>query len=207
VRTNVAVTVHPLLPLSFLEAVRDVDAPDGDPDAEYVQELRSKRLGLSDTILAQIRRYSEAVKRNQRQAFDEVVALATLLGRRPDAEAVFRSAGRHTARTAYLDLSATARRVLMLVPQFVARPLALRHTKRIARRYFGGRVWRVGSFVFLEVSRSVTLPAAPRSAGCAYYESGLREVLRLLVGGAGAVEHVRCGARGDAICEWRAEWR
>jgi hypothetical protein len=202
-----AVTVHPLLPLSFLEAVRDVDTPDGDPEAEYVQELRNKRLGLSDTIHAQIRRYSDAVRRHQRPTFDEVVALAALLGRRPDAEAVFRSAGRHTARIAYLDLGMTTRRLLLLVPSFLARPVALRQAKRIAGRYFEGNLKRVGSFLFLEVPRSVTLPAAPRSVGCAYYEAGLRELLRLLAGTTGTVEHVRCGSRSDPVCEWRAEWR
>jgi hypothetical protein len=31
--------------------------------------------------------------------------------------------------------------------------------------------------------------------------------VRLLVGGTGAVEHVRCTSRGEGTCEWRAEWR
>ena len=41
--------VDPLLPLSLLEAVRTVDLPEGDLEAEFVAELRNKRLGLSDT--------------------------------------------------------------------------------------------------------------------------------------------------------------
>ena len=55
-------TVDALLPLSFLEAVRNVDTPEGDYDAEYVAELRNKRLGLSDTVYAQIKRFTEAVR-------------------------------------------------------------------------------------------------------------------------------------------------
>ena len=93
-------TVDSLLPLSFLEAVRNVDTPDDDPDTELVAELRNKRLGLSDTVYAQIRRYSDAVKRSQRTVRDEAVALARLIGRRPDAEAVFRAAGRYLANEA-----------------------------------------------------------------------------------------------------------
>jgi hypothetical protein len=31
--------------------------------------------------------------------------------------------------------------------------------------------------------------------------------MQLLVGGVGAVEHVRCSSRGEGVCEWRAEWR
>ena len=202
-----AATVDPLLPLSLLEAVRNVDTPQGDLEAEFVAELRNKRLGLSDTVHAQIKRYVEAVRRQQRPAHDEAVALARLIGRRPDAEAVFRSAGRHLAKEAYLTLSGTVRRTILLLPALLARPLALRHARRIATRYFDGRIKRVGNYLMLAVERSVTLDTAPRAAGCTYYEAGLRELLRLLIGGAGAVEHVRCASRGEGICEWRAEWR
>ena len=201
-------TVDARLPLSFLEAVRTVDTPDkADLEAEYVQELRNKRLGLSDTVYAQIRRYSDAVKRSQRTPHDEAVALARLVGRRPDAEAVFRAAGRHLAMDAYLTIAGTTRRVLLVLPGFVSRPLALRQVRRVSARYFNGVLTRSGSSVLLLVPESVTLEAAPRSAGCAYYEAGLRELLRLLIGGVGAVEHVRCADRGEGTCEWRADWR
>lgn len=202
-----AATVDPLLPLSLLEAVRNVDTPQGDLEAEFVAELRNKRLGLSDTVHAQIKRYGEAVRRQHRPAHDEAVALAKLIGRRPDAEAVFRSAGRHLAREAYLTLSGAVRRTIILLPSLLARPLALRHARRIAARYFDGRIKRVGNYLMLAVDESVTIDTAPRAAGCTYYEAGLRELLRLLIGGAGSVEHVRCASRGEGQCEWRAEWR
>jgi hypothetical protein len=200
-------TVDALLPLSFLEAVRTVDTPVGDLDAEFVPELRNKRLGLSDTVYAQIQRYTNAVKRSQRAATDEAVALARLIGRRPDAEAVFRSAGRILADEAYQTLSPVGRRLLRVLPSMVARPLALRAMRRIAARYFNGQVSRVGAWVLLEVPNSVTMDSAPRSAGCAYYEAGLRELLRLLVNGGGTVEHVTCAARFEGSCSWRADWR
>jgi hypothetical protein len=200
-------TVDALLPLSLLEAVRNVDTPQGDFEAEFVPELRNKRFGLSDTVYAQIRRYADAVRRSQRTGSDEVVALARLIGRRPDAEAVFRSAGRFLAGEAYRTISAPARRLMLALPAMLARPLALRHARRIARRYFDGRVSRQGSSVLLEVPRSLTIDTAPRSVGCAYYEAGLRELMRLLVNGVGAVEHVSCRARGEATCTWRADWR
>lgn len=200
-------TVDALLPLSLLEAVRDVDTPQGDFETEFVEELRTKRLGLSETVYAQIRRYAEAVRRKERTGSDEVVALARLIGRRPDAEAVFRAAGRFLAGEAYRTISPVARRLMLLLPSMVARPLALRHARRIATRYFNGTVSRRGSTVILEVPTSVTIGSAPRSTGCAYYEAGLRELLRLLVNAAGAVEHVSCRARGEGQCTWRAEWR
>jgi hypothetical protein len=200
-------TVDALLPLSFLEAVRDVDTPVEDFEAELVSDLRNKRLGLSETVYMQIRRYSEAVKRHQRTAHEEAVGLARLVGRRPDAEAVFRSAGRFLAREAYETIPGFTRRAMLILPAIAARPVALRHTRRLSRRYFSGAVSRVGTSVYLEVDQSVTRDSAPRSVGCAYYEAGLKELLRLMVNSVGSVEHVRCATRGEGSCAWRAEWR
>ena len=200
-------TVDALLPLSLLEAVRTVDTPEGEHEAEFVEELRNKRLGLSETVYLQIRRYTEAVRRRQRTAHDESVALARLIGRRPDADEVFRSAGRFLAREAYDTIPGLSRAMMRFLPALLARPLALRNTQRLAQRYLNGTVRRVGGYVYLEVPESVTLETAPHGAGCVYYEAGLRELLRLLIGSIGAVEHVRCGSRGDGTCEWRADWR
>lgn len=199
--------VDPLLPLSLLEAVRTVDLPEGDLEAEFVAELRNKRLGLSDTVFAQIKRFSEAVRRRQLQSFDEAAGIARLIGRRPDAEAVFREAGRYLARKSYQTISPVLRRIMLALPALIARPIALRNARRIALRYTGGDVRRVGSSILLAVPQSVTLDTAPRQGGCAYYEAALRELMQLLVGGVGAVEHVRCAGRGEGACEWRAEWR
>ncbi|MEP6621231.1 MAG: hypothetical protein ABJE47_18035 [bacterium] len=200
-------TVDALLPLSLYEAIRDVDTPEGVAEAEFVDELRNKRLGLSDTVYSQIKRYTEAVRRNQRTAQDEAIQLARLIGRRPDAEAVLRAAGRFLAREAYMTVSPITRGLLRFTPSLISKPMAFRKTKRIAHRYLNGNVRRVGQFVLLEVPRSVTLGVAPGSTGCAYYESTLRELLRLLVGATGAVEHTRCEGRGEGSCEWRADWR
>jgi predicted hydrocarbon binding protein len=202
-----ATQVDALLPLSFLEAVRVVDTPDTDVDAEFVAELRNKRLGLSDTVYAQIRRYTEASRRGQRLSQQDVVALARLIGRRPDADAVFRAAGRHFAQEAYQGVSGVSRGTVRILPRLLARPVALRVLRRIARRYFGGRVVRSGSAIVLDVASPVTLDAAPHEAGCSYYESALRELLKLLVGADGAVEHVSCASRGEAHCAWRTEWK
>ena len=199
-------TVDALLPLSLLEAVRNVDTPE-ELDSEFVDELRNKRLGLSDTVYLQIKRYADAVRKKLRTAHEEAVALARLIGRRPDAEAVFRAAGRYLARESYKTINPITRKLLRLLPAVIARPLALRRTRRIAARYANGSVRRVGGYVLLEVPRSVTLSTAPGSIGCAYYEAMLRELLALLVGGVGSVDHVHCAGRGEGTCEWRADWK
>src|SRR3712207_7367633 len=68
--------VDALLPLSLLEAVREADTPDQEElDAELVDELRNKRLGLSETVYAQIKRNTDAIRRRQRVAPEETLAL------------------------------------------------------------------------------------------------------------------------------------
>jgi len=200
-------TVDALFPLSLLEAVRNVDTPMDLLDTEYVDELRNKRFGLSDTVYTQIKRHTEAVRKGQRTGSDEVIGLAKLIGRRPDAEAVFRAAGRYTARQSYQTISTLNRGLMRLLPAARARPLAFRYAKKIAARYLGGNVRRVGAFLMVDVPRPITLGTAPGSVGCTYYEASLRELLQRLIGSIGAVEHVRCAARGEGTCEWRADWR
>lgn len=199
-------TIDALLPLSLLEAVRNVDTPQ-ELDSEFVDELRNKRLGLSETVYLQIKRYADAVRRKQRTAHEESVALARLIGRRPDADAVFRSAGQYLARESYRTLSPVTRSLLHILPSVMARPLALRRARSLAERYLNGTLRRVGAYVLLDVPQSVTLNTAPASIGCAYYEATLRELLKLLIGGVGSVDHVRCAGRGEGTCEWRADWK
>ena len=174
-----------------------------------MEELRTKRFGLSDTVRAQMRRYREAMKRGHRVTLVEASGIAKLIGRRPDAEAVYREAGRLLARQMYTRIPASSRQLIRVLPAVFGRPLALRHVRRISRRILSGTSRRVGASVLLEVAAvaSVTHDAAPRSVGCTFHEGMLGELLQLLVGGVGAVEHVRCASRGEKTCEWRAEWR
>src|SRR6267142_950464 len=74
-------------------------------------------------------------------------------------------------------------------------------------KYLGASVRRVGSSIVVGIKESVTFQSAPKGIGCLYYESALREMLRLLVNGGGMIDHVHCRERGEDICEWRAEWR
>jgi selenocysteine lyase/cysteine desulfurase len=201
-------TVNAIVPLSLLEAVRSVDIPEGeDVDVEYVQEHRNKRLGLSDTVIAQIRRYKEALKRNQQISIEEASGIARLIGRRSDAEGIFVRAGNIVADRVYEMISPTTRQIIHILPGFLARPLAFRQVKKAGEKYFGASVRRVGASIVLSVKESVTHGSAPRAIGCLYYESALRQMLKLLVNGGGMIDHVRCQEKGEDTCEWRAEWR
>ncbi|HVF40478.1 MAG TPA: hypothetical protein VM939_11295 [Gemmatimonadaceae bacterium] len=200
-------TVNARIPLSLLEAIRRIDTPPDQGETEYVQELRNKRLGLSDTVYLQIRRYSDAVKRGQQIPFAEVVGLGTLIGRRADADVLFRSAGRILAHDVYDAITPTTRTTIETMPGFISRPLAFGQLQTIVEKYLGGTLERTGGFLTLRISDSVTVAGAPKSAGCVFYESALRELLRLLINGGDQVDHVTCTQTGGSSCEWRAEWR
>jgi predicted hydrocarbon binding protein len=198
--------VNARIPLSLLESIRRIDTPQDQADTEYVPELRNKRLGLSDTVYTQIRRYTDALKRGQKIPFAEAEGLGTLIGRRPDSGELFRSAGEILANDIYQSMSPTTRATVRVLPKFLSRPMALKHLTAIADKYFGGTLEKSGSFVSLLVSESVTVNGSPNSAGCVFYEVAFRELLRLLIEATGQVEHTQCAQKGEGQCEWRAEW-
>jgi predicted hydrocarbon binding protein len=198
--------VNARIPLSLLESIRRIDTPQDQADTEYVPELRNKRLGLSDTVYTQIRRYTDAMKRGQKIPFAEAEGLGTLIGRRSDSEALFRNAGEILAHDIYQSMSPTTRGTVRILPKFISRPMALRHLTAIAGKFFGGTLEKNGSFISLKVPESVTVNGSPKSGGCVYYEVAFRELLRLLVGSTAQVEHIQCAQKGEGMCEWRSEW-
>jgi hypothetical protein len=195
------------LPLALLEAVRAIDTPAAELDADFVHELRNKRLGLSETVLQQIRRFNDAVRARQRIGYDEILALARLIGRRPDADLAFREAVRRWARAIVDTVSGPRRTAARTLPSLLARPIALGALRRLARRHMDGTLVRQGSTLLLDVRAPVSADAAGKGAGCGLYEAAFRETLLLLADADGAVDHVMCRTRGDASCQWRAEWR
>jgi hypothetical protein len=172
--------VNPLVPLSLLEAVRDADRPKGVEEAEYVPELLNKRLGTTDTIYTQIRRFTEATRRGHAIPGDEVVALARLIARRPDAREIFASAGVIAARAAYDRLSGTTRALVRILPGFAARPLARRQARKLLRRYFGVASRRSGQVLEIDVPHGAPLANPGGDVGRAFYDAALQELLRLL---------------------------
>lgn len=173
-------SVNPLVPLSLLEAVRDADRPEGVEEAEYVPELLNKRLGQTDTVYTQIRRYTDAVRRGQPIPRDEVGALARLIARRPDAVTVFAAAGARAALAAYERLSGTMRALVRYLPGFVARPLARRQARKLLARYFDVTLRRTGAALDIDVPRTAALVNPGGDVGRAFYDAALAQLLSLL---------------------------
>lgn len=175
-----SMSVDPLVPLSLLEAVREADRPNGQGEAEYAPEFLNKRLGTTDTVYAQIRRYNEAARRGQPVPEAEVVALARLIGRRPDAIELFRNAGTETARAAYGRLSSIKRGSVNLLPRIIAHPIARRQARKLLARYFGAVLNRSGPALRMDVPACAPVSAGAAEPGREYYDAALRELLTLL---------------------------
>ena len=193
-------TVPAILPLSLLEALRNIDAPVEDGLEELAGEVVSKRLGLSVTVQAQIARYAWHADRGHAVDLDEATSVFRLVGRRPDAPLVFAAAGRRAARRA----SVQCRRMVGLLPGGVGRGVGARAAGRVTRRLVGGLLIVEDAEARGAVPAPLGLEAVPEGTGCGFYGALFGELLRGLAGFEGAIRHVRCRSRGDADCEWRA---
>jgi hypothetical protein len=193
--------VHSIVPLSVLEAVKNLDTPVEDGLTEFAEELLVKRLGLSTTVAMQLAEFEQLVRKDARVEPAHVEALLRLVGRRPDADLVFADAGRRAARRAVRRLSGVSRFAARRAPRMFGHIAA----RRAARAVLGAELAREHRVPVARVSDSLAIQATPDGAACAFYGAGLVELLRLLVGYEGAMLHVACRARGGAGCEWRAE--
>lgn len=184
--------VHSIVPLTVLEAVKNLDTPVEDGLTEFAEELLVKRLGLSPTVAMQLAEYEQLVRRDARVDGALVEALLRLVGRRPDADLVFADAGRRAARRAVHRVFPPLR----LFGHFSAR--------RAARAVLGADLTRDRHVPVARVADPIAINATPDGAACAFYGAAFAELLRLLVGYEGAMLHTACRATGASACEWRA---
>jgi len=184
--------VHSIVPLTVLEAVKNLDTPVEDGLTEFAEELLVKRLGLSPTVAMQLAEYEQLVRRDARVDGALVEALLRLVGRRPDADLVFADAGRRAARRAVHRVFPPLR----LFGHFSAR--------RAARAVLGADLTRDRHVPVARVADPIAINATPDGAACAFYGAAFAELLRLLVGYEGAMLHTACRATGALACEWRA---
>jgi hypothetical protein len=193
--------VHAIIPLSLLEAIRNLDTPVEDGLEELAGEMVSKRLGLSPTVSAQIARYEEMVRKDGQVGDDEALSVFRLVDRRPDAALVFADAGRRAARH---GLKTGSFRVRSLAAGgFVGRVVGLRRAAKVARRIFGGELKMKGPLAEASIGSPFSGQVATLGKGCAFYGAAFGELLRHQMGFEGAMQHERCRARGDSGCQWR----
>lgn len=196
--------VPALLPLSLLEAIRNLDTPVEDGLDELAEEIVVRRLGLSPTVAAQIQRYRTAAERESTVELDEVVSVLRLVGRRADAPLVFADAGRRAARHAARSRGGSGRSFARIFPRALARRLSLRVAARLSRQVFGGELRAPAQVTEVRMADPLSILALPDGAACAFYGSAYGELLRCLTRFEGAMVHERCRSRGDDVCLWRS---
>lgn len=196
--------VPALLPLSLLEAIRNLDTPVEDGLDELAEEIVVRRLGLSPTVAAQIQRYRATAEREGTVELDEVVSVLRLVGRRPDAPLVFADAGRRAARYAARSRGRSARTLARVSPWALGRRVSLRAAARLARLVFDGELRAPVHGTEVRMTDPLSILALPDGAACAFYGSAYGELLRCLTAFEGAMLHERCRSRGDDACVWRS---
>jgi hypothetical protein len=133
-------TVPALIPLSLLEAIRNLDTPLEDGLDELAEEIVVRRLGLSPTVAAQIQRYRQTAERDGSVDVEEVISVLRLVGRRPDAPLVFGDAGRRAARHATRVHARPSWTLSRVSVGGLTRRLAQRSAGHLARRAFDGEL-------------------------------------------------------------------
>jgi hypothetical protein len=196
--------VPALVPLSLLEAIRNLDTPVEDGLDELAEEIVVRRLGLSPTVAAQIQRYRATAEREGTVELDEVVSVLRLVSRRPDAALVFADAGRRAARYAARSRGRSARTFARMSPAGMARRLSLGVASRLARQVFGGELRAPAHDTEVRMTDPLSILAVPDGAACTFYGAAYGELLRCLTAFEGAMLHERCRSRGDDACVWRS---
>lgn len=191
---------HAILPLALFEALRALDLPTDDGLEEFHSELAVKRLGMNRTVMAQIQRYTRLARADKRVDAEEVAALLRLVGRRADAGLVYAEAGRRAGRLTGARVSGTLRLLRHVLPGGFARFLA----RRAAADVFGVALQADGGAVDATMDDAIALKATPDGAACAFFGSGVAELLRTFTSFDGALLHDACRGRGDGKCHWRA---
>ena len=196
-------TVPALIPLSLLEAIRNLDTPVEDGLDELAEEIAVRRLGLSPTVAAQIQRYRQATEKDSGVDLDEVVSVLRLVGRRADAPLAFADAGRRAARYATRVHARPTWTFSRSGARGLARRVATRSAAHFARRAFGGELGPVPDGVQVRMAEPLSVRALPDGSACDFYGAAYGELLRRVTGFEGAMLHEHCRGRGDEACVWR----
>jgi hypothetical protein len=196
--------MHPLVALSLLESMREIDLPAEDDPVEYENEVGARRLGANKTIADQIERYRALVDKDGTVSDEEIMSIMRLCGRRPDSGLVFSKAGRRAATIAVEGMSRRARVGLKILPGGLRDGLGWSETRRLALNVFGIVLLREKGHATAHPSGgSFGAEATADGSACEFFGSGVAALLRAFTDFEGAVTHDKCVARNDPRCVWR----
>lgn len=199
-------SISPVVPLIILETMRDLDRPEEILEDEDITLSLPRRFGLSEVVRLQITKFQEEVRQKRLQLPSQFEDLITLVIRRPDAEEIFREAGRRVAARYWNERSLLMRRLIRLMPRTLSLAAAQRGGRRMFKQLVGGSRMRIHRKPFsLSIDGALTVRADPGGSACAFYSGALAESLELYTGRRYRVLHSTCGAEGHGGCEWHVE--
>lgn len=191
--------VSPTVALRVFEVIQRLDRPSEILEDEDPSLTMPRRLGLSEVVDRQIKRYGEAVRRRERLSDSELFELVQLVIRRPDASDVFYQAGESLASSPSAMAAVGAR----LLPEAAGLALARRRVGRGLRRLFGRRIGGFAANPFTLEGRSLLFwQADPSGHACAFVTGFCQGVFDGTLGSGPRVVHSHCEARGDDRCRW-----
>jgi predicted hydrocarbon binding protein len=82
--------------------------------------------------------------------------------------------------------------------------VGFRAARRAAYEVFDVRLARGQGAITAVLDHTLAVLATPDGAACGFFGTASAELLRQLAEYEGGMTHVRCRARGDDRCEWRA---
>ena len=195
----------PVVALALLESLRSSDTPEEVLEEEDVQQSLPRRLGLSEVVETQIRRYRDLKENRAKMSARELADLFVLVARRPDAGAVFERAGAWLARRQLHEKRIRSGMARVPLPETVQRRLALSTARSVAGQVNpGGSVRTERKPPALVVEGSLP-PAAGVPDACRVVRAALETSFSLhgLESGEGGAQHPMCESRGDSCCLWR----
>lgn len=190
--------VAALVGLSLLEVIRSRDLPTEILGAENPAETMPRRLGLTEAVGAQIRRFQAEARKGRRIPDEEAQALFQLVLRRPDAAEVFFQVGELLAGE-----GVPIRGLGRLYPRFALRALARRRFRKRTRALFGRSMggFAPGPFKF-EASSHFFLEMDSDGNACSLLSGFGTAILSRYLGSEVEVKHTACLARGQDLCRW-----
>lgn len=198
--------VAAVLPLALLESVRAHDRPDEVLEDENLTVSLPRRLGLSDVIHSQIRRYEDARRKGRPVPARELVDLIRLVIRRPDAEEILEEAGRGLIDRYLAGLGERRARIARVLPRPVSRAAFLRRARLLSRRIAAGATPAVHHAPLrIALEHSLTAEVDPGGVACRLYTSAFQALGDRYLRPGVRAEHNRCETRGDEACEWTVQ--
>ncbi len=184
--------------LALLEVIRTRDLPTEVLASEDPTQTMPRRLGLSEAVEHQIRRYREEVRHRGRISDDQARDLFRLVLRRPDAEEVFYQVGELLA-----GKDVPGKGVKRFYPRKALLALARRQVRRRLRSLFGRELggFAHGPFT-LEARGHFLLDMDPGGDACALVAGLSATILSRYLRRPVGVSHASCQALKGELCRW-----